>query len=85
MVFSVIVRRSTILILAGFPLKGAGELWPRAMNQAQLENLIEAWKNWPFAPSYHMLLGQLAEVLDGQGEDEPEHNSQRMMGTYDLP
>ena len=69
----------------GIPLKGAGELWPRAMNQAQLENIIEAWKQWPFAPSYRTMLGQLADVLEGQGGDEPEHNSGRIMGTYDLP
>ncbi|KAH8881369.1 S-adenosyl-L-methionine-dependent methyltransferase [Thozetella sp. PMI_491] len=67
----------------GLPFLGKGELSSRAMNEHQFTDIMQSWKNWPFAPSYQDLM---MHVSDGSEflDDGPDHNSNRLSGSYDL-
>ncbi len=69
--------------LNGVPLPGLGEIWPRAMNERQFMECLEAWKKWPFAPSYRQLLSHVTDYGDRTLDDEVE-NKGKMLGSYDL-
>ncbi|KHN97330.1 Ribosomal RNA adenine methylase transferase [Metarhizium album ARSEF 1941] len=54
----------------GTPMTGNGALTVRAMNGEQWAEIMEAWMNWPFMPSYTQMLGRLVEEVDGDGDEE---------------
>lgn len=54
----------------GTPMTGNGALTVRAMNGEQWAEIMEAWMNWPFRPSYTQMLGRLVEDVDGDGDEE---------------
>ncbi|KAK2026300.1 S-adenosyl-L-methionine-dependent methyltransferase [Colletotrichum zoysiae] len=45
----------------GSPATGHGELCSRVLSDKQWMELIEAFMAWPFRPSYHELIGRLAD------------------------
>lgn len=51
----------TDLAKGGSPLKGAGATSSRVANRVQLMEVLEAFINWPFRPSYPDMVGRLAE------------------------
>ncbi|PHH87668.1 hypothetical protein CDD83_8578 [Cordyceps sp. RAO-2017] len=53
----------------GSPLTGTGALTARAINEQQWIELLQAWMDWPFRPSYASTLGRL-EDSGGEGEEE---------------
>lgn len=58
----------------GMPMTGLGELTARAINEAQWAEVLQAWMDWPFRPTYPQLVGRLVDDTDTDGEDE-EHKS----------
>lgn len=58
------------LARGGTPMTGHGALSVRAMNEEQWAEIMEAWMNWPFRPSYTQMLGRLVEDGDGEGDED---------------
>ena len=56
----------------GSPISRNGELRVRVMNEAQWIEVMEAWMDWPFRPSYHQLMGKLVNGVDLHDVDEDE-------------
>ncbi|EFY93713.1 hypothetical protein MAC_00204 [Metarhizium acridum CQMa 102] len=54
----------------GTPMTGNGALTVRAMNADQWAEIVEAWMNWPFRPSYTQMLGRLVEDVEGEWDEE---------------
>jgi transcription factor 1 len=54
----------------GSRLGGHAEVSPRALNEQQLIEILEAWMAWPFAPSYAELVGRTVDDPGDQGADE---------------
>jgi transcription factor 1 len=54
----------------GTPMTGNGALTVRAMNGEQWAEIMEAWMNWPFRPSYTQMLGRLVEDMDADGDED---------------
>jgi transcription factor 1 len=52
----------------GSPLTGRGALTLRAMNETHWAELMQAWLDWPFRPSYEAMLGRLTEDVS-YGDD----------------
>jgi transcription factor 1 len=40
------------------------------MNGEQWAEIMEAWMNWPFRPSYTQMLGRLVEDMDADGDED---------------
>lgn len=53
----------------GLPMTRWGELTARAINEAQWADILQAWTNWPFRPTYEQMLGRLMDE-DDDGENE---------------
>ncbi|KND89378.1 hypothetical protein TOPH_06017 [Tolypocladium ophioglossoides CBS 100239] len=54
----------------GTPLTGHGALTVRSMNEEQWAEILQAWMDWPFRPTYAQMLGRLVEEADADGDDE---------------
>lgn len=54
----------------GSPMTGAAALTVRAINEAQWAEILGAWMEWPFRPSYVQLLGRLADEGGDADEDD---------------
>ncbi|KAG5949369.1 hypothetical protein E4U53_005901 [Claviceps sorghi] len=54
----------------GTPMTGHGALTIRAMNEAQWVEILQAWMNWPFRPSYTQMLGRLVEDVNADADEE---------------
>jgi transcription factor 1 len=66
----------------GIPIQGLGEIWPRAMNEAQIIEVLEKWLEWPFAPSFAELAARAQEDGTAISGDEEDRGNQAPM--YDL-
>ncbi|KAK2008721.1 S-adenosyl-L-methionine-dependent methyltransferase [Colletotrichum eremochloae] len=53
----------------GLPGTGDGEICARALNEKQWTELLEAFIAWPFRPSYHQLIGRLADDVESHDDD----------------
>lgn len=53
----------------GSPMAGEGRVRARAVNEEQWLEVMRAWMDWPFRPSYVQLLGRWAEESDNAGEE----------------
>lgn len=57
----------------GVPLDGWGQVSPRALNERQLCEILEAWMgNWLFRPTFSDLVGR---IVEDQGEDVEEEDA----------
>lgn len=54
----------------GTPMTGYGALTVRAMNEEQWAEIMQAWMDWPFRPSYTQMLGRLVEEVDADADEE---------------
>ena len=54
----------------GTPLTGHGALTVRSMNEEQWAEILQAWMDWPFRPTYAQMLGRLVEEAEADGDDE---------------
>ncbi|KAG5989161.1 hypothetical protein E4U43_004555 [Claviceps pusilla] len=54
----------------GSPMTGHGAVTVRAMNEEQWVEILQAWMNWPFRPSYTQMLGRLVEDMEVDADDE---------------
>lgn len=52
----------------GSPMTGNGALSARCVNEQQWVEIMQAWMNWPFRPSYTQMLGRLADD-DAEGDE----------------
>lgn len=52
----------------GSPMGESGALTARCVNEEQWTEIMQAWMDWPFRPSYTQMLGRLAD--DTEGEDD---------------
>lgn len=58
------------MVRGGSQLSGVGRVAARCVNEAQWVDVMEAWMEWPFRPSYIQLLSRWAEETEnGDGED----------------
>lgn len=64
----------------GSPFGGYAEVSPRALNEQQLVEILEAWMAWPFAPSYPELVGR---TVDDQGEQATDEDG-NIIGSVDF-
>ncbi|PHH79935.1 hypothetical protein CDD80_3387 [Ophiocordyceps camponoti-rufipedis] len=55
--------------LGGSPMSGYGAINARMLSERQWIELLQAWMDWPFRPSYEHLMGR---VLHEPGEEEEE-------------
>lgn len=54
----------------GSPLTEAGALTTRAMNEGHWLDMMKAWMDWPFKPSYESMIGRLTmDQSDDMGAD----------------
>ncbi|QPG94175.1 hypothetical protein C2857_005118 [Epichloe festucae Fl1] len=54
----------------GTPMTGNGALTARAVNEEQWAEILQAWMDWPFRPSYTQMLGRLVEDVEGDADEE---------------
>ncbi|KAI9147551.1 Mitochondrial transcription factor 1 [Paramyrothecium foliicola] len=54
----------------GSPMTGSAALAVRAVNERQWTELVGAWMDWPFRPTYVQLLGRVMEESADGDEDE---------------
>ena len=56
----------------GSPLEGGdGALVVREMGEAQWAEVVKAWMDWPFRPTYNEMLGRLLdEAMDSEDDDD---------------
>ncbi|KAK2591544.1 hypothetical protein QQS21_010764 [Conoideocrella luteorostrata] len=54
----------------GTPMTGNGALTVRAMNGEQWAEILQAWMDWPFRPTYTQMLGRLVEEAEADADDE---------------
>lgn len=66
----------------GSPIPGSGELNVRALNQEQWLEIVQAWMDWPFRPTYRQMLGRLMDEGDDGGDDEDDDSQPAGMGLY---
>ncbi|KAH8683546.1 hypothetical protein BGZ61DRAFT_358350 [Ilyonectria robusta] len=66
----------------GSPLSGQGEVCARALNPQQWEEVLEAFIDWPFRPSYAQLVGRLVDDHEHDDvDDESKTSAQGAPGT----
>ncbi|KAL0938189.1 uncharacterized protein CTRU02_207920 [Colletotrichum truncatum] len=53
----------------GMPGTGQAEICARALNETQWAELLEAFMQWPFRPSYEELIGRLTDDSDDADDD----------------
>ncbi|EQL04241.1 Ribosomal RNA adenine methylase transferase [Ophiocordyceps sinensis CO18] len=54
----------------GSPLTGHGVMVSRAMNEEQWAEVVQAWMDWPFRPTFVQMLGRMVvEEADGGDDD----------------
>ncbi|KPM41064.1 hypothetical protein AK830_g5473 [Neonectria ditissima] len=58
--------------LGGIALPGEGEICARAINGAQWGDILQAFSEWPFRPTYAQLVGRLVDDSDKDGGDDDE-------------
>lgn len=58
------------LARGGTPMTGFGALTVRSMNEEQWSEILQAWMNWPFRPTYAQMLGRLVEDADDSDEED---------------
>ena len=56
----------------GSPMTGPGSLHVRAMNEHHLLELLRAWTDWPFKPTYSQLVGRLVNDADPMQVDDED-------------
>ncbi|KAG6011011.1 hypothetical protein E4U21_000042 [Claviceps maximensis] len=54
----------------GCPMTGQGALTVRGMNEEQWVEILQAWMNWPFRPSYTHMLGRLVDDTESDVDEE---------------
>lgn len=54
----------------GSPLTGHGAMVSRAMNEEQWAEIVQAWMDWPFRPTYVQMLGRMVEEVDADTEED---------------
>ncbi|KAF7531818.1 hypothetical protein G7Z17_g13699 [Cylindrodendrum hubeiense] len=60
----------------GSPLSDEGQICARAINQQQWGEVLEAFVEWPFRPSYAQLVGRLVDDHDHDDVDEAKSSAQ---------
>ncbi|VUC23852.1 unnamed protein product [Clonostachys rosea] len=55
--------------VGGTRVSGHGELAVRAMSEENWADVVRAWMNWPFRPSYLTLLGRAPDLSGAESQD----------------
>ncbi|ODA83481.1 hypothetical protein RJ55_01995 [Drechmeria coniospora] len=59
----------------GTPMTGHGALTARSLNEAQWAEIMQAWMDWPFRPTYSQMLGRLVEDVDADADADDDVKS----------
>ncbi|KAG5978458.1 hypothetical protein E4U55_006205 [Claviceps digitariae] len=54
----------------GNPMTGHGAMTVRTMNEEQWVEILQAWMDWPFRPTYTEMLGRLVDEIDDDPDDD---------------
>lgn len=54
----------------GSPLTGHGAVVSRAVNEAQWAEVVQAWMDWPFRPSYVQMLARMMDDFDAEPDED---------------
>ncbi|TDZ18300.1 hypothetical protein Cob_v008770 [Colletotrichum orbiculare MAFF 240422] len=54
----------------GSPGKGEAALTVRVLNEKQWMEILQAYMEWPFRPTYEELIGRLADDVDSAGDED---------------
>lgn len=66
----------------GLPLDGWGQVSPRAINQQQLCEILEAWMDrWLFKPTFSELVGRIVEDEGEDADEDPDAAARSAQGS----